>query len=348
MAASPLLCVMGPTAAGKTDLAVSLADSLNGELISVDSALVYRDLNIGTAKPDFPHHLIDLRAPSNPYSAMQFARDATAVIAEVRGRGRLPILVGGTMLYFRALLEGLDDMPASDPVVRQKIEADAAAEGWPALHDRLQLVDPVLAARLHPNHSQRIARGLEVWQMTGKPLSDWQSGKGHGGLGEAPISLVICPKERSVLHARIADRLDKMLSAGLLDEVRQLWSRGDLSPDLPAIRAVGYRQLWKYLDEEASLDEAVQNVLFATRQLAKRQMTWLRRWPADGWLLTGEDGELLEAAHCSTPIWRRFANEVGRRVEEGNPLSRSKSIATALAEPIGASFNVLHSPTIEN
>ena len=245
---------MGPTAAGKTDLAVSLADSLNGELISVDSALVYRDLNIGTAKPDFPHHLIDLRATSNPYSAMQFARDATAVIAEVRGRGRLPILVGGTMLYFRALLEGLDDMPASDPVVRQKIEADAAAEGWPALHDRLQSVDPVLAARLHPNHSQRIARGLEVWQMTGKPLSDWQSGKGHGGLGEAPISLVICPKERSVLHARIADRLDKMLSAGLLDEVRQLWSRGDLSPDLPAIRAVGYRQLWAYLDGEASLD----------------------------------------------------------------------------------------------
>ena len=330
---------MGPTAAGKTDLAIALAQAFNGELISVDSALVYRDLNIGAAKPEFPHHLIDIRDPSEPYSAMQFARDAKAAIADIRARGRLPILVGGTMLYFRALLEGLDDMPASDPGVRQKIEAEAARKGWPALHEQLQRVDPVLAARLHPNHSQRIARGLEIWQMTGKPLSHWQSGHGDGGIGETPISLVVCPKERSVLHARIASRLEKMLREGLLDEVRQLWQRGDLSPELPAIRAVGYRQLWAFLEGESSQTEASQAVLFATRQLAKRQLTWLRRWSADAWLLTGERGELLDVTHVSAPIWRQFA--VNSRLEMGDftPLADNKSMMAALQVAINATYS---------
>ena len=265
---------------------------------------------------------------------MQFARDAKAAIADIRARGRLPILVGGTMLYFRALLEGLDDMPASDPAVRQKIEADAALEGWPAMHARLQRVDPDLAARLHPNHSQRIARGLEIWQMTGKPLSDWQRGNGHGALNETPISLIICPKERSLLHARIADRLDKMLSAGLIDEVRRLWSRGDLSPDLPAMRSVGYRQFWAYFEGETSKEEAAKTVLYASRQLAKRQLTWLRRWPADAWLLTGERGELLNVEQGSTPIWRQLADEQGARVDNVIALPEDKRAVAAVSDAV--------------
>ena len=330
---------MGPTAAGKTDLAISLAQSLNGELISVDSALVYRGLDIGTAKPDYPHHLINIRDPSEPYSAMQFSRDATAAISDIRARGRLPILVGGTMLYFRALLEGLDNMPASDPMIRQKIERDAVLEGWPAMHEHLQRVDPTLASRLHPNHSQRIARGLEVWQMTGKPLSEWQKGDGDSALGESPISLVICPAERSVLHARIADRLDKMLHAGLLGEVRKLWLRGDLNPELPAIRAVGYRQFWAHLEGETSQDEAAQAVLFATRQLAKRQLTWLRRWPADAWLKTGDSGELLAVDNYSTPIWREFAEKQGLLKNEIGPLHQSEHQMAALNAVIKAALN---------
>ena len=330
---------MGPTAAGKTDLAISLAQSLNGELISVDSALVYRGLDIGTAKPDYPHHLINIRDPREPYSAMQFSRDATAAIADIRARGRLPILVGGTMLYFRALLEGLDDMPASDPVIRQKIEHDAALEGWPAMHQRLQLVDPSLASRLHPNHSQRIARGLEVWQMTGKPLSEWQIGEGRGGLGETPISLVICPQERSLLHARIAHRLEDMLRTGLLDEVRRLWLRGDLHPELPAIRAVGYRQFWAHLEGETTQEEAEQAVLFATRQLAKRQLTWLRRWPADAWLKTGESGELLAVEGSSAPIWRQFAAEQTRWGNKVGPLHDSEHCVAALKGVVEAAMS---------
>ena len=200
----PLLCVMGPTAAGKTAFAIELAENLGGELISVDSALVYRGLAIGAAQPDYPHHLIDIRDPSEPYSAAEFARDAAEAIADIRARGRLPILVGGTLLYFRALLQGFDAIPATRPEVRADIEEEAARSGWPALHAKLAEVDPVLAARLHPNHSQRIGRGLEVWRMTGRPLSSWQEGNLSPAVDGEAIPLVITPRSRQDLHGRIA------------------------------------------------------------------------------------------------------------------------------------------------
>jgi len=295
----PLLCVMGPTAAGKTAFAIELAESLGGELISVDSALVYRGLAIGAAKPDYPHHLIDIRDPSEPYSAAEFARDAAEAIADIRARGRLPILVGGTLLYFRALLQGFDAIPATRPEVRVDIEEEAARSGWPALHAKLAEVDPVLAARLHPNHSQRIGRGLEVWRMTGRPLSSWQEGNLSPAVDGEAIPLVIAPRSREELHGRIARRFDDMLSEGFLEEVEALYRRGDLTPDLPAIRAVGYRQMWRYVAGETNLETAREAGIAATRQLAKRQLTGLRRWPDALWLLTGPDLQLSEVKTAS-------------------------------------------------
>jgi tRNA dimethylallyltransferase len=295
----PLLCVMGPTAAGKTAFAIELAESLGGELISVDSALVYRGLAIGAAQPDYPHHLIDIRDPSEPYSAAEFARDAAEAIADIRARGRLPILVGGTLLYFRALLQGFDAIPATRPEVRADIEEEAARSGWPALHAKLAEVDPVLAARLHPNHSQRIGRGLEVWRMTGRPLSSWQEGNLSPAVDGEAIPLVITPRSRQDLHGRIARRFDDMLSEGFLEEVEALYRRGDLTPDLPAIRAVGYRQMWRYVAGETNLETAREAGIAATRQLAKRQLTGLRRWPDALWLLTGPDLQLSEVKTAS-------------------------------------------------
>lgn len=295
----PLLCVMGPTAAGKTAFAIELAESLGGELISVDSALVYRGLAIGAAQPDYPHHLIDIRDPSEPYSAAEFARDAAEAIADIRARGRLPILVGGTLLYFRALLQGFDAIPATRPEVRADIEEEAARSGWPALHAKLAEVDPVLAARLHPNHSQRIGRGLEVWRMTGRPLSSWQEGNLSPAVDGEAIPLVIAPRSREELHGRIARRFDDMLSEGFLEEVEALYRRGDLTPDLPAIRAVGYRQMWRYVAGETNLETAREAGIAATRQLAKRQLTGLRRWPDALWLLTGPDLQLSEVKTAS-------------------------------------------------
>ncbi|MEK9927434.1 MAG: tRNA (adenosine(37)-N6)-dimethylallyltransferase MiaA [Halieaceae bacterium] len=295
----PLLCVMGPTAAGKTAFAIELAESLGGELISVDSALVYRGLAIGAAQPDYPHHLIDIRDPSEPYSAAEFARDAAEAIADIRARGRLPILVGGTLLYFRALLQGFDAIPATRPEVRADIEEEAARSGWPALHAKLAEVDPVLAARLHPNHSQRIGRGLEVWRMTGRPLSSWQEGNLSPAVDGEAIPLVITPRSREELHGRIARRFDDMLSEGFLEEVEALYRRGDLTPDLPAIRAVGYRQMWRYVAGETNLETAREAGIAATRQLAKRQLTGLRRWPDALWLLTGPDQQLSEVKTAS-------------------------------------------------
>lgn len=290
--APPLLCIMGPTAAGKTDLGIALAKQCNGELVSVDSALVYRGLTIGAAKPNYSHHLVDIRDPSEPYSAADFVRDAQAAIVDIRSRGRHPILIGGTMLYYHALLHGLDDIPASDPDIRGQLEARAAVEGWPALHAELARIDPELAAKLHPNHSQRIGRGLEVWQMTGRALSDWQQGGKSRGLGDRVLALAINPTDRQVLHARIAQRFESMLKAGFVDEVRTLYGRADLHRDLPAMRAVGYRQLWAWLEGEVSWEQAQQHVLAATRQLAKRQLTWLRKWPDLIWLMTDEGGAL--------------------------------------------------------
>ncbi len=279
---------MGPTASGKTELAITLAEALGGELISVDSALVYRDLDIGSAKPTYPHHLIDICDPGESYSAARFASDARRVIGEVRERRRLPILVGGTMLYFRALLQGLAPMPAADPELRARLEARAASEGWPALHDELRRLDPESAARIHPHHSQRLLRALEVCLLSDQTLSQL-----HEQTPEPQWRthcFALAPIERAVLHERIAVRLDSMLAAGFLDEVRALHRRPGLHGKLPALRSVGYRQLWEHLEGEYDLDVARAKALAATRQLAKRQFTWLRKWPGLNWLLTDRQG----------------------------------------------------------
>ena len=277
-----LICIMGPTAAGKTGAAIALAEAFDGELISVDSALVYRGLSIGAAQSSYPHHLVDIREPCDIYNAADFVADAKQVVDDVRSRGRRPILVGGTMLYFKALLEGLDDMPGTDLAVRAEIEAEAGEKGWPALHAELERIDPETAAQLHPNHSQRISRALEVYRQSGVPMSEWRQGAKAGGYDA--LCLALAPADRAVLHARIAERLDVMMSEGFLDEVAALRARGDLHTDLPSIRAVGYRQLWSYLEGEVSLDEALDRALAATRQLAKRQLNWLRGWSDLHWI----------------------------------------------------------------
>lgn len=277
-----LICIMGPTAAGKTDAAIALAEALGGELISVDSALVYRGLTIGAAQSSYPHHLVDIREPCDIYNAADFVADASQVIDGVRSRGRRPILVGGTMLYFKALLEGLDDMPGTDLAVRAEIEAEAGEKGWPALHAELERIDPETAAQLHPNHSQRISRALEVYRQSGVPMSEWRQGSKAAGYDA--LCLALTPADRAVLHARIAARLEVMMSEGFLNEVAALRERGDLHTDLPSIRAVGYRQLWSHLEGEVSLDEALDRVLAATRQLAKRQLNWLRGWTDLHWI----------------------------------------------------------------
>ena len=277
-----LICIMGPTAAGKTDAAIALAEALGGELISVDSALVYRGLTIGAAQSGYPHHLVDIREPCDIYNAADFVADASQVIDGVRSRGRRPILVGGTMLYFKALLEGLDDMPGTDLAVRAEIEAEAGEKGWSALHAELERIDPETAAQLHPNHSQRISRALEVYRQSGVPMSEWRQGSKAAGYDA--LCLALAPADRAVLHARIAARLEVMMSEGFLDEVAALRARGDLHTDLPSVRAVGYRQLWSYLEGEVSLDQALDRAVAATRQLAKRQLNWLRSWSDLHWI----------------------------------------------------------------
>ena len=294
-----LICLMGPTGAGKTDLAIGLAGELDCELVSVDSALVYRGMEIGTAKPDYPHHLVGIRDPAQPYSAADFVADARALAEEIVARGRTPLLVGGTMLYFRAFLEGLAAMPAADPAVRAGIAAEAAAHGWPHIHRQLAAVDPRAAARIHPHHSQRLSRALEVYRVSGRPLSTFHGGEA-GGVGVADryriVQLAICPADRAELHRRIERRFRLMMAAGLLEEVRRLRARPDLHGGLPAIRAVGYRQLWQHLEGEYPLEEAVKRGLAATRQLAKRQLTWLRKWPELEWIMTDQAGNV---AKCS-------------------------------------------------
>ncbi|RDI98092.1 tRNA (adenosine(37)-N6)-dimethylallyltransferase MiaA [Dyella solisilvae] len=274
--------LMGPTASGKTALACTLSEQFPVDLVSVDSALVYRDMDIGTAKPDaatlarYPHRLIDLRDPSEPYSAADFRTDAVAAMEDITSRGRTPLLVGGTGLYFRALQQGLSQLPEADPSIRARLAAEAAGAGWPALHARLQQLDPVAAARIGPNDAQRIQRALEVIELTGRPLSEQQRG-GHGQpFPWRVLKLALIPSDRAPLHARIAQRFDAMLRADFLDEVRALRARGDLHADLPAIRAVGYRQAWEHLDGQTDAKEFRDRGIFATRQLAKRQITWLR------------------------------------------------------------------------
>ena len=273
---------MGPTAAGKTDAAVALAESFDVELISVDSALVYRGLCIGAAQPDYPHHLIDIRDPADVYTAANFVEDTLSCIADARARGRRAVLVGGTMMYYRALIEGLSDMPSSDQVIRAEIELEASQVGWPEMHRALSVVDPDTAKSLHPNHSQRISRALEVFRQTGTPMSQWQ--RANTQEGRDAICLALAPEDRATLHARIETRFDRMLEAGFVEEVETLFDRGDLHTDLPAIRAVGYRQIWSHLSGEYSLVDARNKGIVATRQLAKRQITWLRGWSGLHWI----------------------------------------------------------------
>jgi tRNA dimethylallyltransferase len=298
------LAIAGPTASGKTGLALAMAAHLQprggAEIISVDSALVYQGMDIGTAKPSrqelatVPHHLIDIRDPLTAYSAAEFARDALACIQDISGRGKVPLLVGGTMLYFKALLEGLNDMPAADPQIRALIQSEALTVGWPAMHEQLKTVDPITAKRLAPADSQRISRALEVFRISGKPLSSFQ--RNLDGTETSPPStesvrpphvlsfsnvpmLSLEPANRAWLHQRIEQRFDDMMAHGFLDEVKALRARGDLQIDLPAMRCVGYRQAWEALDGTLPMGELRDRGVFATRQLAKRQLTWLRGMP---------------------------------------------------------------------
>jgi tRNA dimethylallyltransferase len=291
----PLICLLGPTASGKTDLAIAIAGAMDCELISVDSALVYRGLDIGSAKPDFPHHLVDIRDPSEVYSAADFMADANRLADEITARGKIPLLVGGTMMYFKAFLEGLAEMPAADAAIRADIEREAATRGWPDVHRQLAEVDPEAAARIHPNHSQRLSRALEVYRASGVTLSEWQQREGGAALPAdryRVLQLAICPGERAEIHRRIALRFEAMMGAGFLEEVAALRARPRLHEDLPAIRAVGYRQLWEHLNGDCSLDEAVEKGMAATRQLAKRQLTWLRKWPDLEWIYTDQAGNV--------------------------------------------------------
>ncbi|NHA14777.1 tRNA (adenosine(37)-N6)-dimethylallyltransferase MiaA [Thioalkalivibrio sp. XN279] len=281
---------MGPTASGKTGLALELARALPVEIVSVDSALVYRGMDIGTAKPaaalraEIPHHLVDLLDPAEAYSAGRFRRDALEAMRDIRARGRVPLLVGGTMLYFRALQRGLAELPQADPVVRAELDRDAAARGWPALHAELHRVDPMAAARIQPADAQRIQRALEVWRLTGRPLSELQAAGDCPLEGWRLLKLGLAPTSRTALHEAIAARFAAMMAAGFLQEVEQLHARGDLHPGLPSIRAVGYRQLWAAVAGESEVDDAVAAAVTATRRLAKRQMTWLRAETGLHWL----------------------------------------------------------------
>ncbi|PNH87633.1 tRNA (adenosine(37)-N6)-dimethylallyltransferase MiaA [Vibrio diazotrophicus] len=291
------LFLMGPTASGKTELAIRLRQKYPIEIISVDSALIYKGMDIGTAKPDAreqelaPHRLIDILDPSESYSAADFRRDALKEMNDIVAEGKIPLLVGGTMLYYKALLEGLSPLPAADPEIRQQIEKEAIELGWDALHDQLKAIDPVSAERIHPNDPQRLSRALEVYRISGKTLTELTKTKGEP-LPFRVKQFAIAPKERAELHRRIELRFEKMVENGFEDEMKALYARKDLHPDLPSIRCVGYRQMWDYLDGNCTLDEAIFRGVCATRQLAKRQITWLRSWDDLTWL----DSENIDLA----------------------------------------------------
>ncbi|MGL6222048.1 MAG: tRNA (adenosine(37)-N6)-dimethylallyltransferase MiaA [Steroidobacteraceae bacterium] len=303
-AAPDAVCLMGPTCTGKTALALALAERFPVEIVSVDSALVYRGMDIGTSKPSaaeqaaVPHHLIDICDPADAYSAGRFLRDALACIAGIQARGRVPLLVGGTMLYYRALTHGLAPLPAADRQVRAALDRVAQSTGWPALHAELAERDPVAASRIQPADAQRIQRALEVLQLTGERLSDLQQQSEPPPVKLARFALV--PVAREVLYQRINARFEDMMAAGLLDEVRALRARGDLDPDLPSLRAVGYRQLWGHLAGECSLADAMAAARQATRNLAKRQLTWLRADPAIAWITSLAESDLVPISEALT------------------------------------------------
>ncbi len=283
---APVIAIMGPTASGKTAVALEVARRIPSEIVSVDSAQVYRGMDVGTAKPSadeqalVPHHLIDIMEPTEAYSAAKFREDALYWIRDIQARKRLPLLVGGTMLYFRALTAGLDELPGADPAIRQRLEEEAARNGWPALHARLAERDPVTAKRLEPTDAQRIQRALEVIELTGKALSEQHFGPGKQALPFRLVSISLEPSDRIKLHERIAWRFDQMLKGDLLiHEVEKLRARGDLRPELPSMRCVGYRQTWQYLDGAFDRQTLREKGIAATRQLCKRQLTWLRAMP---------------------------------------------------------------------
>lgn len=286
MMTQAVVCIAGPTASGKSATSLALAQRWPIEIINVDSATIYRGMDIGTAKPDrheqelVRHHLLDIRDPAETYSAAAFCNDASRLTHDIRARGNIPVLCGGTMLYYKALREGLNRLPEADPAIREQIDAEANQLGWPAMHNVLAKIDPDTAQRLKPNDSQRIQRALEVYRATGRPMSSWLAEplkKPTPDLEFVTVSLE--PSDRTILHTRIADRYHTMIEQGLVDEVRGLHERGDLHPGLPSVRCVGYRQVWDYLDGNTSLDQAIERAIAATRQLAKRQLTWLRSQP---------------------------------------------------------------------
>lgn len=285
---------MGPTAAGKTDLGLKLVSKYPAEIISVDSALVYRGMDIGTAKPKpsilakYPHHLVNIIEPTQHYSAGDFRRDALTLMADITGRGKIPVLVGGTMLYFKALEQGLADLPVADKAIRARLNQQIEQDGLKSLHNRLMQVDPVSAKRIHQNDPQRLQRALEVFEITGKSLTELT----QSAQSEIPYRLtkvILSPFDRSVLHARIAKRYQIMMANGFLGEVETLYQCKDCHVALPSIRAVGYRQLWQHLSDEYELDEAIEKAIIATRQMAKRQLTWLRAQDGGTWFDTGKD-----------------------------------------------------------
>ena len=297
--ALPVIAIMGPTASGKTGLALDIAAKVDSEVISVDSALVYKGMDIGTAKPTqeeragVVHHLIDIIDPAQSYSVSQFVNDTNALIGDILARGKVPILAGGTMMYFNALINGISPLPKSDEKIRDEITQQAQRLGWSKLHDELRGVDPISGERVHPNDPQRITRALEVYRSTGKTLTHWQQQEGE----KCPYNIAqfaIAPADRAVLHERIATRFDLMLEQGFENEVVKLYERSDLHEDLPSVRSVGYRQMWQYLDGQLSYAEMRERGIIATRQLAKRQLTWLRGWEQVTWLDTFANDNLTK------------------------------------------------------
>lgn len=299
--------LMGPTATGKTDLAVELVKHFPLEIISVDSAMIYRGMNIGSAKPDkkilkiAPHHLIDICDPSERYSAAQFREDALKKIKEIFSRNKMPLLVGGTMLYFKTLQFGMADLPRVDETIRQKIFMLLQEKGVQYLHQQLMKVDPITAQRLHQNDKQRISRALEIYEVSKKPMSKWIEEAQHQALDEEVITIALIPKERSILHEKIELRLKIMLQQGFVDEVKALMKRGDLSKDLPSMRAVGYRQIWEGLEQNWDEEQLFNQILFATRQFAKRQITWLKHWPSE--------------LHCFEPYDHKLKDKIFKLIE---------------------------------